>query len=64
MDDDPKYRIFQAQDNLQDLDDVLTVIATTPDIVRIVGITWQPSRTSDDGKRLSAGYTIIVEMDV
>ncbi len=57
MADAKKYHVETARDDLQSLDEVLQHIATRKDHVRIVSITWQPSRASVAGDELPAGYT-------
>ncbi len=64
MADDKKYHVDTARDDLFNLDEVLQNIATREGHVRIVSITWQPARSTEDGTVLPAGYTIISEMDV
>ncbi len=64
MADAKKYHVDTARDDLQDLDGVLQHIAGREGHVRIVGITWQPSRRSEAGGPLPAGYTIVSEMDI
>ena len=63
MGDDEKYRVDTARDDVSNLVEVLQFVATLPGHVRIVGITWQPTRTSKDGSVLRAGYTIITETE-
>ncbi len=64
MADDQKYHVNTARDDLVNLDEVLQNIATREGHVRIVSITWQPSRPSESGATRPAGYTIISETDV
>ena len=64
MDDAKKYDVDTARDDVINLDEVLQHIATRRGHVRIVSITWQPSRPSKSGATWPAGYTIISEMDV
>ncbi|MCE2510147.1 MAG: hypothetical protein J4G10_04130 [Alphaproteobacteria bacterium] len=59
-----KYQADTARDDISNLNEVLQNIATRKGHVRIVGFTWQPSRPSATGTgTLSAGYTIISEVD-
>ena len=58
-----KYHVDTARDDIEDLGGVLQHIATREGHVRIVSITWQPSRPSEGGAMRPAGYTIISEMD-
>ncbi len=64
MVDAKKYHVDTARDDTGNLDEVLQNIATREGHVRIVSITWQPSRPSESGATWPAGYTIISEMDV
>ena len=52
------YKIYSARDDHQNLSEVLEHVASVEGHVRIVSITWQPSRL-----QLDAGYTIVSEMD-
>lgn len=62
MDDDQIYIIDTAEDDIHDLDETLVLIAGRMGHLRIVSITWQPSRTSKTGDALPAGYTIVSEI--
>ena len=64
MDDDKKYHVDTARDDIGNLDEVLQNIATRDGHVRIVSVTWQPAREFPGGMPFPAGYTIISEMDV
>ncbi len=59
MADAKRYNVDTARDDLDNLVEVLQQIETRRGHVRIVGITWQPSRAVG-----GAGYTIISETDV
>ena len=58
-----EYQIFSARDDHTNLKEVLDYVATVEGHVRIVSVMWQPSRPSGDGAQLSAGYTIVTEVD-
>ena len=64
MADAKKYHLDTARDDLENLDGVLQHIATREGHVRIVSIIWKPSRVSETGAALPAGYTIVSEMDI
>ena len=64
---DNKYRVDTARDNVANLDEVLQVIATRIGHVRIISVTWQPSRrlaSDPTGATIPAGYTIISETEL
>ena len=64
MADDQRYSVDIARDDPKNLSEVLHHIGTRPYHVGIVSVTWQPSRTSEGGATLPAGYTIISEKAV
>ena len=61
MDPVDRYQVDLARDNHRELLEVLQHISTRKSHVRIVSVTWQPSRPNREGGDLSAGYTIISE---
>ena len=59
-----RYQVDIARDDPQSLLEVLQHIATREGHVRIVSVTWQPSRPNRDGRNLHSGYTIVSEWGV
>ena len=57
-----RYQIYTARDDLKNLSEVLAHAATVPGHVRIVSITWQPTRKDREGREMPGGYTIISEV--
>lgn len=57
------YKIYPARDNHQNLAEVLESVADVKGHVRIVSVTWQPSRPGAEGHILDPGYTIIAEVE-
>jgi hypothetical protein len=55
------YQVDLARDDPQSLKEVLQHIATRPNHLRIISITWQPQRADGDRLQLHAGYTIVSE---
>jgi len=58
-----RYSVDTARDDQTNLLEVLQYVAAREGHIRIVSVTWQPSRPSASGT-LSAGYTIISEKDI
>ena len=57
-----RYEVNVVRDDHGALRDRLDVIANEGS--RVISITWQPERCSDNGVALSAGFTIISEADI
>lgn len=58
-----RYQVDIARDDPEVLLAFLQNIATREDHVRIVSVTWQPTRRNRDGRDIPSGYTIISERE-